>query len=123
MKSAITCIGCPMGCLLSVEGSGTDLPDNIKVSGHQCKIGVNYGREETTNPTRNIATSVRVDGGGYQMLSVKTNRPIPKGKIFECVKAVQAVRMKAPIKIGDIVLANAGDTGVDFVATREVSLL
>jgi len=116
--NTITCIGCPMGCQLEIENAGP-----IKISGHQCKIGVEYGKEETVNPTRNIATSVKVDGGDIPMLSVKTSRPIPKSKIFDCVRAVQAIRMQAPINIGDVVLSNVANTGVDFVATRNILTL
>ena len=116
-KQIITCIGCPMGCLLTVEGSG----DAIEVSGHVCKIGVTYAKEEITNPTRNITTSIKVSGGDIPMLSVKTSRPIPKNKIMDCVRAVQAVRAQAPISVGDIVLVDAANTGVDFVATRVIT--
>jgi len=112
----ITCIGCPMGCELSVEITG----DAVNVSGHLCKIGVTYGQEEVVNPTRSIATSVHVDGGDIPMLSVKNSRPVPKGKIMDCVKAIHEVRVYAPVNVGDVVLANAAGTGVDFVATRVI---
>lgn len=118
-KQDIICIGCPMGCPLTVEVKG-DTIDSIVVEGHLCKIGVTYAQEEMTTPTRNITTSVKVDGGDIPMLSVKTARPIPKGMIMECNAAVHAVRMKAPVKVGDVVLANACGTGVDFVATRDI---
>jgi len=94
----------------------------IKVSGHQCNAGIAYAKEEMTNPTRNIATSVRVAGGDMPMLSVKTSRPIPKGAIRAVVDAVHQVTMTAPVRIGDIVLADAAGTGVDVIATREVRL-
>ena len=111
-----------MGCELSVEVEG-DSTKHIKVSGELCKTGITYGTEEATNPTRNIATSVKVEGGDIPMLSVKNNRPIPKGMIMECVKAVHQMTMTAPVNIGDLVLANAAGTGVDFVATRVVKEL
>ena len=113
----IICIGCPMGCLLTVKTNGGD----INVTGGECKIGEKYGKEEATNPTRNVTTSVKITGGDIPMLSVKTARPVPKGKIMECVKAVQGVTaMRAPVQVGDVVLADAAGTGVDFVATRVV---
>ena len=105
-----------MGCGLNVEING----DDVKVIGQVCKIGEKYAKEEITNPTRNIATSVRVEGGDIPMLSVKNKQPVPKGKIMDVVKAVHTVKMQAPIKVGDIVLANAADSGVDFIATRVV---
>jgi len=94
----------------------------IKVSGHQCNAGIAYAKEEITNPTRNIATSVRVVGGDRAMLSVKTARAIPKGAIRAVVEAVHRVRVVAPIRIGDVVLVDAAGTGVDVVATREVGV-
>jgi CxxC motif-containing protein len=105
-----------VGCGLIVEiGS-----DDIKVRGHICKIGETYGREEATNPTRNIATSVIVEGGDIPMLSVKNRQPIPKARIMDVVQAVHSVKMQAPVKVGDVVLTNAANTGVDFVATRVI---
>jgi len=118
-KQLITCIGCPIGCELTIEGTGDNI-DNIKVSGHLCKIGITYGKEEATYPTRNIATSIKIDGGDIPMLSVKNSKPIPKGKIMDCVKAVHAVRIQAPVNVGDIVLVDAAHTGVDFIATRVI---
>jgi len=118
-KQTLTCIGCPLGCELSVE-IGDGVESEIKVSGHLCKIGVTYGQEEVTNPTRNIATSVRVTGGDIPMLSVKNVQPVPKGRIMEVVKAVQAVTAKAPVKVGDLVLGNVAGSGIDFVATRDI---
>jgi len=97
------------------QGESTD------VSGHKCKAGIAYAKEEMTNPTRNIATSVKVTGGDRVMLSVKTARPIPKGAIMAVVDAVHKVSIVAPVNIGDVVLANAAGTGVDIVATRAIS--
>jgi len=111
------CIGCPLGCELTVVVSDNG---EMEVSGHLCKIGITYGKEELTNPTRNIATSVRVEGGDIPMLSVRNEQPVPKGKIMECAKAVQSVVIQAPVAMGDIVLKDAAGTGVDFVATRVI---
>jgi len=95
----------------------------LNVSGNQCPAGIEYAHEEMTNPTRNIATSVRVDGGEMPMLSVKTSRPIPKGAIMDVVRAIHQVKMQAPVAIGDVVLADAVGTGVDIVATRNVGVV
>jgi CxxC motif-containing protein len=39
---------------------------------------------------------------------------------MDCMKAIKPITMKAPVQIGDVVLANAAGTGVDIVATRVV---
>ena len=115
----IICVNCPVGCSLTVRQENGD----IQVANHQCKAGLTYAKEELTNPTRNIATSVRITGGDMPMLSVKTARPIPKGAIMAVVNAVHQVTMAAPVDIGDVVLANAAGTGVDVVATRVVGVV
>ena len=116
--SEIICVSCPVGCVLTVQQNGV-----FEVSGHQCNAGIAYAKEELTNPTRNIATSVRVAGGDMSMLSVKTARPIPKGAIRAVVDAVHKVSMVAPVRIGDVVLVDAAGTGVDVLATREVNVV
>jgi len=94
------------------------LNGDMTVDGNQCKAGIAYAKEEMTNPTRNIATSVRVAGGAMPMLSVKTARPIPKKAIRGVVDAIHQVTITAPVEIGDVILANAAGTGVDILATR-----
>jgi len=96
---------------------------DIAISGNQCKAGIAYAKEELTNPTRNIATSVRICGGDMAMLSVKTVRPIPKRAIIAVVDAIHSVNITAPVEIGDVVLADAAGTGVDIVATRKIGLM
>ena len=54
------------------------------------------------------------------MVSVKTKEDIPKGKIFDCVKALKGIEAPAPVHIGDVILKNVADTGVDIVATKNV---
>ena len=113
----LTCIGCPMGCPLTVKLEDTEV---ISIEGNSCKRGAVYGKKEVTNPTRIVTTTVRVSGGAETVVSVKTKEDIPKGKIFECVKAVKTVEVPAPVHIGDVLLEDVAGTGVDIVATKNV---
>lgn len=115
-KRELICIGCPMGCPLVVELEGSDV---VSVTGQTCKRGEVYARKEVTNPTRIVTSTVKVEGGKVDMVSVKTRDDIPKGKIFECVKALKDVTVKAPVQIGDVIVANVAGTGVDIVATKD----
>ena len=45
----LTCIGCPMGCPLTVVMNGEEV---VSVTGNTCKRGDVYARKEVTNPTR-----------------------------------------------------------------------
>ena len=79
---------------------------------------ITYARKEVTNPTRIVTSTVKVEGGLVEMISVKTKEDIPKDKIFDCMRALKGITVKAPVHIGDVILADAAGTGVDVVATR-----
>ena len=113
----LTCIGCPLGCLITVELENGKV---ISVTGNTCKRGDDYVRKEVINPMRIVTSTVKVSGGNVPAVSVKTKSDIPKGKIFDCVKALKEVVVQAPVSIGDVVLTNVAGTGVDMVATKNV---
>ena len=113
----LICIGCPLGCPLTVEMEGSEVK---AVSGNTCPRGDAYARKELTNPTRIVTSTVRVAGGRLAMVSVKTASDIPKGKIFDCVKALKDVEVKAPVKIVDVIVENVAGTGVNIIATKNV---
>ena len=114
----LTCIGCPLGCSIVVTMENGEV---TSVTGNTCPRGDAYARKEVTNPTRIVTSSVRVNGGTIAMVSCKTQSDIPKGKIFDICKAIEDVEIKAPVSIGDVVLANVCDTGVDIIATKNVA--
>lgn len=111
----LICINCPMGCPLEVE-----MGDEIKVSGNTCPRGEDYAKKEVTNPTRIVTSTVQVENGEIPMVSVKTQNDIPKGKIFTIMEEIEKVTIKAPVAIGDIVIENCADTGVNIIATKNV---
>ena len=113
----LTCIGCPLGCSITVTMNGTDV---VSVTGNTCPRGDAYARKEVTNPTRIVTSTVRVEGGISPMVNVKTASDIPKAKIFECASALTNVVVTAPVKIGDVVLSNVAGTGVDVVAAKNI---
>lgn len=109
----LTCIGCPLGCGLTVTMEGKEVKE---VKGNTCVKGDIYARKEVTNPTRIVTTTVKVSGGKVPMINVKTQSDIPKDKIFECVAALKGLTIQAPVVIGDVVLENVAGTGVNIVA-------
>ena len=113
----LICIGCPLGCPLTVEMEGNEVKS---VAGNTCPRGDAYAKKELTNPTRIVTSTVRVAGGRLAMVSVKTESDIPKGKIFDCVKALKDIEVIAPVKIGDVIVENVAGTGVNVIATKNV---
>lgn len=114
----LTCISCPLGCALKVELN--DSGEVVSVSGNTCKRGEIYGRQEVTAPVRAVTSTVRVSGGSAPVVPVRTNGSIPKEKIFECMEKIRNASVTAPVKIGDVVISNAADTGIDIIATKDV---
>ena len=113
----LTCIGCPMGCQVTVT---IDQGEVKTVTGNTCKRGEIYARKEVVDPTRIVTSTVRVTGGTEPVVSCKTASDIPKGKIFDCCRELAKVEVAAPVKIGDVLLKNVCGTGVDIVATRDL---
>ena len=112
----LTCINCPVGCRLQVKMENGAVTE---VSGNQCKRGEKYARQECAAPLR-MVTAVIAVAGSEVPLSVKTANPIPKEKMFACMKALSELRLTAPVKAGSVVLKNVCETGVDVVATKNV---
>ncbi len=116
MERTITCIGCPMGCQITVTLNGGAITN---IANYSCKKGSEYARDEISHPTR-MVTAVIPCKGSREPLSVKTRRVIPKSKIFDCIKAIEAAKVTLPIAIGDVVVENVCGTGVDVVATKNL---
>ena len=117
-RKELICIGCPQGCNLTVEIKDAQV---VSVSGNTCKCGDDYARKELTDPRRIVTSTVPVTGGNLPVVSVKTASDIPKGKIRECLVALKRVALTAPVQIGDVIVENVADTGVDVVATKSIS--
>ena len=114
---SLTCIGCPMGCSLTVEMEGNHVKS---VTGNTCPNGEAYARKEVTNPTRIVTTTVRAREGTLPAVSVKTASDVPKSSIFDCIRALEPVELTAPVVMGQVVLSNVAGTGVDVLATKSV---
>lgn len=113
----ITCIRCPMGCLLTVE-----LTDGVvtKVSGNQCPRGEEYAKTECVNPVRTLTTTVKVSNG--RPLPVRSREPIPKAELISCLSQLRNVTVTAPIAIGTVIVPNVCGTGIDIIATTSVGV-
>ncbi len=119
-RKEFICIGCPLGCNLVVEFDD-EKKEVLSVAGNSCRTGDIYARKETTNPTRIVTSSVPVSGGDMALVSVKTQRDVPKSMIFPVMDVIHKTKAKAPVHIGEVVIRDVAGTGVDVVATRNVN--
>ena len=113
MKELI-CIICPRGCHLSVD------EETLAVSGNTCPRGAEYGRSEVSNPVRTVTGSVKACGGLHPMLPVRTDKPVPKAKMFEIMETLHSFTANCPVHRGDVLIADVCGTGVDVVVTRDL---
>ena len=102
------------GQLTLTDGAITD------VTGNTCPRGETYAHQELTNPQRMLTSTVRISGGELPLLPVVSKSTLPKGKILECAQALRAVSIEAPVKTGDVIVADILGLGVDIVASRDM---
>ena len=111
MERKLTCIVCPLGCQLTVQLNGREV---VKVEGNTCPRGAEYAHNECLSPQRTVTSTVRCENGG--LVSVKTDRPIPKEKMAECMALINKAVAKRPVSIGDVIVENV--FGSNIVATQ-----
>lgn len=113
MTRDLTCIVCPRGCQLKVEldESGAVL----SVTGNTCPRGKQYAIDECTHPMRTVTSTVRTADGG--VVAVKTDRTIPKERMFDCMTEINKAVKTLPAHIGDVVIENVLGTGANVVIT------
>ncbi len=115
MTKNMICIGCPMGCELTVE---VENGQAVSVSGNTCNIGKKYAETEVSAPVRTVTTTAVSEEG--IPVPVKTKDAVPKEKIADVVKCIKEASVKLPVKIGDVIVEDTAGTGVQTVATKNV---
>ena len=99
----LTCIICPRGCNITIDTA----PDgSLRISGNKCPRGKLYAEKEATAPERTVTSSARVVGGVRPLVPVKTAAPVPKADIPAVLAAIRALRVPAPVALGDELLPN-----------------
>jgi CxxC motif-containing protein len=117
-KKTVTCICCPLGCRITVDFKG----NKIKTVGQQCKQGETYAIQEVKDPRRVLTTTIRINDGKRPMLPVRSEKEIQKKLIKKCVKKLSKMKVKAPVKCGEVICKNILDTGVNIIATRNMEI-
>lgn len=118
-KGNYICIICPNSCRLEVEVGANG---EIIVKGNQCKRGEEYGTNEFLSPKRTLITTMRIENGVLPVLPVRSNKELPKNKIFDAVEIVNKTVARAPIKMGDVIIRNLFGLDVDVIASRDMEL-
>ncbi len=113
MTRNLTCIVCPRGCALEIELEEGKV---LSVKGQSCKRGVTYAETECTHPTRTLTTTMALENGG--VLAVRTDKPVPKELVFDCMTIINAAKAPEGTRIGDILIENIAGTDANVIATQ-----
>ncbi|HOB12529.1 MAG TPA: DUF1667 domain-containing protein [Syntrophomonadaceae bacterium] len=118
MKNLI-CIECPIGCSLQAEKTG----EQWDIKGNRCRKGEQFAINELTDPRRSVCSTVRTIYKEVPRLPVRTNGEVPLQAIFEVMEQINAVTLDHPVHIGEIIIENVSNTGINVVATSDLYCL
>jgi CxxC motif-containing protein len=111
----IICIECPQGCLLSVDHENCKV---LNIRGAKCPKGTAYAITEMEDPVRILTSAVLSEAGALKMAPVRTNKPIPKKDLFRAMDEIKKIRLKVPVRPGDVIDADFLGLGVKLISTR-----
>jgi len=118
MKKEIICTVCPMGCHIMVEGEGDTI---TSVEGYTCKRGEEYARNEFAHPVRIVTSTARTTSQKTPLVPVRSASPVPKEKLMDCMTEIRKLKVTLPVKTYDVLIENICGTGINIVATGDVS--
>ena len=117
------CTTCPSECLptVKVERDADGAVVEVRsVTGNSCLRGDTFAHQELTCPMCVLTTTVAVSGGDEALLPVRTAEAIPLALHAQAMDLIRGLVVKAPIRMGDVVLPNLLDTGTDLIASMDI---
>lgn len=118
------CTTCPSECLLTVEverNADGSIAAVRSVTGNSCPRGDKFAHQELTCPMRVLTTTVAVSDGDEALLPVRTAEAIPLALHAQAMDLIRGVVVEAPIRMGDVVLPNLLNTGIDLIASMDIN--
>ena len=115
----IVCIVCPNGCRLNVfinEYNKVTLVENAL-----CSRGETYATNEIQFPHRSLTSTVRVVGGTQPLVSVRSDKTIPKEKIQQAISVLRKLELQAPIEYHQVIVSDLLGTGANIITTKQVA--
>ena len=116
MIKKMICIECPKSCELSVNIEGSNVTG---VMGAKCPKGTAYAAAEVRDPVRILTATVVSEGLALKLIPIRTNKPIPKKYILKAMEELRKIKVKTPVRTGDVIVVDLLGLGVKVVATRD----
>ena len=112
----LVCIVCPKGCTMKIE----EKDGEISVTGNSCKRGASFAVSEMTEPKRTVCTTVRTVFKDAPVIPVRVSAEIPKDRIFDVMREINAVTLSSPVGRNDVIIKNVLGLGADVIATSGI---
>lgn len=117
MIKRLTCIECPAGCSIDVLMENGEIKI---IQGNKCVKGEEYARTEVEDPRRLLTTTVKASGLPVRMVPVRTDRGVPRKKIFDAMKEISKLCIKEPVRSGDVIADDLLGMGIKLISTRTI---
>lgn len=117
------CTTCPSECHLTVEverDADGAVVEVRSVTGNNCPRGDTFAHQELTCPMRVLTTTVAVSGGDGALLPVRTTEAIPLALHTQAMDLIRGLVVEAPIRMGDVMLEDLLNTGIDLIASMDI---
>lgn len=115
-KHDIICLMCPLTCRITLI---IEKGKVVNITGAKCKKGEGYALQEYKSPKRILTATVKTTDKNEPLLPVRTTTPIQKNLLLRCMEMLAEKEVRQPVKIGQVIVENIMDTGIDVVATRD----
>lgn len=114
------CVLCPRGCSLSIEYENEASSASLKVTGNKCPKGQEFAQQEWFKPMRMLTSTVKTNSDKFPRIPVKTSEAIPKDQIDKVMHVINALTVTLPVTMGEIIVQNVLELGVDILATLSI---
>ncbi|MDO4482661.1 MAG: FAD-dependent oxidoreductase [Bacillota bacterium] len=104
----IICTMCPNGCRINA----------VDFTGGKCSRGEAYARSEAENPKRILTGSVRIKGTG-DIVSVRTDRPVPLNLFREGMRIIGSIDVEAPVGLNQVLAEDFLEKGTRLITTSK----
>ena len=111
-ENIVICTICPNGCRINVKKT----EDGYITEGNICNRGEKYAIQEVIEPSRTLTSSVI--GSGNVIVPVKSDKPIPKTKLFLAMEEINKITVTLPISLGTVVIKNVAGTDANIVCAK-----
>ncbi|MCQ2796582.1 MAG: DUF1667 domain-containing protein [Bacilli bacterium] len=110
----VSCIICPNSCTIEID------ENTLVASGNKCPRGLEYAKQEITNPQRSVTSTVKTSFKHFPVLPCRTNKSVSKSKMMEVMNEINKVTVNNYLKVGEIIIKNIAGTDADLIATANV---